>query len=113
MLYAGISPKERRERAEELLEMVGMTERMHHTPDELSGGQKQRVAIARALMGEPEIILADEPTGNLDKASGENIMELFKKINEEKGMTILQVTHSEKNSEYGSRVVKLDNGKLV
>ena len=64
-------------------------------------------------MGEPEIILADEPTGNLDKTSGENIMELFKKINEEKGMTILQVTHSEANSRYGSRVVQLDGGKLI
>ena len=82
-------------------------------PAKLSGGQQQRVAIARALIGEPEIILADEPTGNLDKASGENIMELFKKINKERGMTILQVTHSEKNSEYGSRIVTLDNGKLI
>jgi putative ABC transport system ATP-binding protein len=79
----------------------------------LSGGQQQRVAIARALIGEPEIILADEPTGNLDKASGENIMELFRKINKEKNMTILQVTHSEKNSEYGTRIVRLDNGKLI
>jgi putative ABC transport system ATP-binding protein len=82
-------------------------------PAKLSGGQQQRVAIARALMGEPEIILADEPTGNLDKESGETIMELFKKINEEKGMTIMQVTHSEKNSRYGNRLVNLDNGKLI
>ena len=71
------------------------------------------MAIARALIGEPEIILADEPTGNLDKASGENIMDLFGRINKENGMTILQVTHSEKNSEYGSRIVRLDNGKLI
>ena len=100
-------------RLTEILDITGIADKRKTMPAKLSGGQQQRVAIARALMGEPEIILADEPTGNLDKASGENIMELFKKINEEKGMTILQVTHSEKNSEYGSRVVKLDNGKLV
>lgn len=105
--------KEAEKKAMELLTRVGLAEKADQFPRNLSGGQQQRVAIARALMGEPEIILADEPTGNLDKESGENIMELFKKINEEKGMTILQVTHSEKNSEYGSRVVKLDNGKLV
>ena len=100
-------------RLTEILDITGIADKRKVMPAKLSGGQQQRVAIARALMGEPEIILADEPTGNLDKESGENIMELFKKINEEKGMTILQVTHSEKNSEYGSRVVKLDNGKLV
>ena len=100
-------------RLTEILDITGIADKRKVMPAKLSGGQQQRVAIARALMGEPEIILADEPTGNLDKASGENIMELFKKINEEKGITILQVTHSEKNSEYGSRVVKLDNGKLV
>ena len=100
-------------RLTEILDITGIADKRKVMPAKLSGGQQQRVAIARALMGEPEIILADEPTGNLDKASGENIMELFKKINEEKGMTILQVTHSDKNSEYGSRVVKLDNGKLV
>ncbi len=101
------------QRLTQILDITGIADKRKVMPAKLSGGQQQRVAIARALMGEPEIILADEPTGNLDKASGENIMELFKKINEEKGMTILQVTHSEKNSEYGSRVVKLDNGKLV
>ena len=100
-------------RLTEILDITGIADKRKVMPAKLSGGQQQRVAIARALMGEPDIILADEPTGNLDKESGENIMELFKKINEEKGMTILQVTHSEKNSEYGSRVVKLDNGKLV
>ena len=100
-------------RLTDILDITGIADKRKVMPAKLSGGQQQRVAIARALMGEPEIILADEPTGNLDKASGENIMELFKKINEEKGITILQVTHSEKNSEYGSRVVKLDNGKLV
>ena len=97
----------------EILDITGIADKRKAMPAKLSGGQQQRVAIARALMGEPEIILADEPTGNLDQASGETIMELFQKINKEKGMTILQVTHSEKNSEYGSRVVRLDNGKLI
>ena len=97
----------------EILDITGIADKRKVMPAKLSGGQQQRVAIARALMGEPEIILADEPTGNLDKESGRNTMELFKKINEEKGMTILQVTHSEENSRYGSRVVKLDNGKLI
>ena len=82
-------------------------------PAKLSGGQQQRVAIARAVIGDPDIVLADEPTGNLDKESGEHIMELFKRLNEEQGITILQVTHSEKNSRYGSRIVRLDNGKLI
>lgn len=97
----------------EILDITGIADKRKAMPAKLSGGQQQRVAIARALMGEPEIILADEPTGNLDKASGEKIMELFQKINKETGMTIMQVTHSEQNSEYGSRVVRLDNGKLI
>ena len=96
-----------------ILDITGIADKRKAMPAKLSGGQQQRVAIARALMGDPEIILADEPTGNLDKESGRNIMELFKRINEEKGMTILQVTHSEENSRYGSRIVKLDNGKLI
>ena len=100
-------------RLTEILDITGIADKRKVMPSKLSGGQQQRVAIARALMGEPEIILADEPTGNLDKESGETIMELFKKINEERNMTILQVTHSEHNSCYGSRVVQLDNGKLV
>ena len=100
-------------RLTDILDITGIADKRKAMPAKLSGGQQQRVAIARALMGEPEIILADEPTGNLDKTSGENIMELFKKINEEKGMTILQVTHSEANSRYGSRVVQLDGGKLI
>ena len=105
--------EEAAKRLTEILDITGIADKRKVMPAKLSGGQQQRVAIARALMGEPEIILADEPTGNLDKASGENIMELFKKINEEKGMTILQVTHSEANSGYGSRVVQLDGGKLI
>ena len=100
-------------RLTEILDITGIADKRKVMPSKLSGGQQQRVAIARALMGEPEIILADEPTGNLDKESGETIMELFKKINEESNTTILQVTHSEHNSRYGSRVVQLDNGKLI
>ncbi|MBO6007703.1 MAG: ATP-binding cassette domain-containing protein, partial [Lachnospiraceae bacterium] len=82
-------------------------------PNTLSGGQQQRVAIARALLGNPAVILADEPTGNLDSKATVEIMELFKKLNQEKGMTILQVTHSEKCASYGTRVITLDNGKTV
>lgn len=104
---------ETKKKLEEILEITEIKDKRKVMPAKLSGGQQQRVAIARALIGEPEIILADEPTGNLDKESGRNIMELFKRINEEKGMTILQVTHSEKNSEYGSRIIRLDNGKLI
>ena len=100
-------------RVTEILDITGIADKRKVMPAKLSGGQQQRVAIARALMGEPEIILADEPTGNLDKESGETIMELFKKINQEKGMTIMQVIHSEKNSHYGTRLVNLDNGKLI
>ena len=105
--------EETQKKLNEILDITEIADKRKVMPAKLSGGQQQRVAIARALIGEPEIILADEPTGNLDKDSGENIMELFKKINKERGMTILQVTHSEKNSEYGSRIVTLDNGKLI
>ncbi len=98
---------------DEILDITELSDKRKVMPSKLSGGQQQRVAIARAVIGEPDVILADEPTGNLDKESGEHIMELFKMINNEKGMTILQVTHSEKNSQYGSRIVRLDNGKLI
>ena len=98
---------------DEILDITELSDKRKVMPAKLSGGQQQRVAIARAVIGEPDVILADEPTGNLDKESGEHIMDLFKRINEEKGMTILQVTHSEKNSLYGSRIVRLDNGKLI
>ena len=82
-------------------------------PATLSGGQQQRVAIARAVMGNPSIILADEPTGNLDAKSSQEIMELFSKLNKEKGLTILQVTHSEKCASYGTRIIQLENGKTI
>jgi putative ABC transport system ATP-binding protein len=98
---------------DEILDITELYDKRKVMPAKLSGGQQQRVAIARAVIGEPDVILADEPTGNLDKESGEHIMDLFKRINAERGMTILQVTHSEKNSQYGSRIVRLDNGKLI
>lgn len=110
---AGKYNEDTKKKLNEILDITELTDKRKAMPAKLSGGQQQRVAIARALIGEPEIILADEPTGNLDKASGENIMDLFGRINKENGMTILQVTHSEKNSEYGSRIVRLDNGKLI
>lgn len=96
-----------------ILEITGLTEKRKAMPATLSGGQQQRVAIARALIGNPEIILADEPTGNLDSKSTTEIMELFKKINVEKGITILQVTHSDDTAKYGTRIVRIDSGKVV
>ncbi|MCR4766864.1 MAG: ABC transporter ATP-binding protein [Saccharofermentans sp.] len=98
---------------DEILELTGLTEKRKAMPATLSGGQQQRVAIARAVMGNPAVILADEPTGNLDSKSSIEIMELFSKLNKEKGLTILQVTHSEKCASYGTRIVKLENGKTT
>lgn len=97
----------------EILEITGLTEKRKSIPAKLSGGQQQRVAIARALLGNPDIILADEPTGNLDAKSTTEIMELFKRVNAEKGITILQVTHSAEAASYGNRIVTLENGKIV
>lgn len=94
MMYAGVSKKVRAKRAAELLEVVGMKERMSHTPDELSGGQKQRVAIARAMANDPAIILADEPTGALDSKTGRTVMDLFHELNRSQGKTIVLITHS-------------------
>ena len=98
---------------DEILELTGLTEKRKAMPATLSGGQQQRVAIARAVLGNPAVILADEPTGNLDAKSSVEIMELFSKLNKEKGLTILQVTHSEKCASYGTRTVRLENGKTV
>ena len=98
---------------DEILELTGLTEKRKAMPATLSGGQQQRVAIARAVMGNPAVILADEPTGNLDAKSSMEIMELFSKLNKEKGLTILQVTHSEKCASYGTRIVMLENGKTI
>lgn len=113
MLYAGIGKKERAERAKELLNMVGMGERMSHTPDELSGGQKQRVAIARAMANEPSIILADEPTGALDSKTGRMIMDIFHRLNEEQGKTIVLITHSQELAEETQRIVTLKDGIII
>ena len=98
---------------DEILEITGLTEKRKVMPSTLSGGQQQRVAIARAVLGNPQIILADEPTGNLDAQSSREIMELFAKLNKEKGLTILQVTHSEQCASYGTRTIRLEDGKTI
>lgn len=113
MLYAGVGRAERKKRALELLEMVEMTDRIHHTPDELSGGQKQRVAIARAMANDPAIILADEPTGALDSKTGRKIMDLFHMLNKEKGKTIVLITHSPELAQETDRIITLKDGEIV
>ena len=109
---SGRKVKDYRRKLEELLELTGLSSKRKSYPAQLSGGQQQRCSIARAVLTEPEILLADEPTGNLDKASGEEVMKLFKRLNEEKGITILQVTHSDECAAYGSRIVRLTDHKL-
>ncbi|HKI77428.1 MAG TPA: ABC transporter ATP-binding protein [Ignavibacteriaceae bacterium] len=109
LIYAGIPSAERRERAEEALIDVGLKDRMDHKPNELSGGQRQRVAVARAIVTKPSIILADEPTGNLDSKTGEEIMILFNEIYE-KGNTIILVTHEEYIAEHAARIIRLKDG---
>ncbi len=111
LIYAGISYAERKQRAEQSLIDVGLQDRMHHKPNELSGGQRQRVAIARALVTKPSIILADEPTGNLDSKTGEEIMGLFSEIHE-KGNTIILVTHEEYIAEHAARIIRLRDGLI-
>jgi putative ABC transport system ATP-binding protein len=113
MLYAGISEKKRRARAIELLEMVGMGERMHHTPDELSGGQKQRVAIARAMANNPDIILADEPTGALDSKTGRLVMDIFHELHEKQGKTIVLITHSNELAAETPRIITISDGNII
>lgn len=113
LIYRGMNAKQRKELAENALELVGLKDRMTHLPSQLSGGQQQRVAIARSIVGNPSIILADEPTGALDSKSGEMIMELFIELNEKKSMTIVQVTHEEEIAEYGSRIIRLVDGQIV
>lgn len=112
LIYANKSRKDREEKAEVMLERVGLADRAHHLPNELSGGQKQRVCIARALVNEPEIILADEPTGALDTKTGQQIMELFKQLNEE-GKTVIVVTHEEEVAAYADRIIFLRDGEIV
>ncbi|HSS48676.1 MAG TPA: ABC transporter ATP-binding protein [Thermoanaerobaculia bacterium] len=112
LIYAGLSRGERRERARRALEKVGLGSRMHHQPNELSGGQRQRVAIARALVNDPSILLADEPTGNLDSATSEEIMALFDELHQA-GNTVVLVTHEPDIAEHAWRKVLLKDGKVV
>jgi len=109
LIYAGLSKADRLERALEVIEHVGLTDRMHHKPNEMSGGQRQRVAVARALVGRPSIILADEPTGNLDSKTSIDIMRLISEIHNE-GNTIVLVTHEEDISRYAHRIIRLRDG---
>ena len=113
MMYAGMGRAERTERAKMLLEQVEMTDRMMHKPDELSGGQKQRVAIARAMANDPAIILADEPTGALDSATGRLIMDIFHRLHEEQGKTIVLITHSPELSRETQRIITLKDGSII
>ena len=112
MVYAGIAKSERQEKAKTALEKVGLGDRMHHKPNELSGGQKQRVAIARALVNNPAIILADEPTGNLDTKSSEEIMYIFEGLNNE-GVTIVMVTHEREIAQHTKRAVVFRDGEVI
>lgn len=113
MLYAGVPQKKRAGRAMELLEMVGMADRARHLPEELSGGQKQRVAIARAMSNDPSIILADEPTGALDSKTGRLVMDIFHKLHDEQGKTIILITHSPELAEETGRVISLKDGIIT
>ena len=113
MLYAGMSSKVANERAKQLLEQVEMTDRMHHNPNELSGGQKQRVAIARSMANDPDIILADEPTGALDSVTGRLIMDLFHKLHKEQGKTIILITHSPELASECERILTLKDGEII
>jgi len=112
LIYRGMMSKKRKNLAEEALEMVGLKDRMHHFPSQLSGGEKQRVAIARALVMKPLIILADEPTGALDSKTSSEIMDIFVKLNKELDMTIVQVTHDPKISEYGNVHINILDGVI-
>lgn len=113
MLYAGIPARERTRRAKELLELVEMTERASHAPNELSGGQKQRVSIARAMANDPAIILADEPTGALDSKTGRLVMDIFHKLHKEQGKTIVLITHNPELAEETDRVITLSDGSII
>ena len=112
-MLTSLSRRDRRERVETALSLVGLADRMEHYPNELSGGQQQRVAIARALIGDPALIVADEPTGDLDRATAEEILQLLERLNREVGKTIVMVTHDPKAAEKAHRVIHLEKGVLV
>ena len=113
MMYNGYAGKERHQRAVEVLSLVGLGQRLDHTPNRLSGGQQQRVAIARALVNKPSLILADEPTGNLDSATGGEIMGLFQRLNTDQGITIILVTHERDIAEYAKRQIVFRDGGVI
>jgi ABC-type lipoprotein export system ATPase subunit len=112
LLYKEIKASERKAMVADILDRFNIVGKKDLFPTQLSGGQQQLVGIARALIGKPKLILADEPTGNLNSKQGEEIMELFKQLNEEDGVTIIQVTHSEKNAAYGKRIIDLLDGRI-
>jgi putative ABC transport system ATP-binding protein len=113
LIYRGISTGERQIRAKAALDVVGMSERMGHRPNELSGGEQQRVAIARALAGSPAVILADEPTGALDSKTGAEIMHIFQRLNAEQGLTLVMVTHDANVAAYAKRILHMSDGELI
>ncbi|MGN6730637.1 MAG: ABC transporter ATP-binding protein [Candidatus Binatia bacterium] len=113
MMYTGLGFKERRQRALEMLGLVGLAERCHHLPNQLSGGQQQRVAIARSLVNHPSLLLADEPTGNLDTKTSQEIMELFQNLNMREGITIVLVTHEHDIAEYAKRRIVFRDGLII
>ncbi len=112
LIYAGVSKKERLKRALEVLKKIGLSERINHTPNQLSGGEQQRVAIARALVTNPSIILADEPTGNLDSKTGEEIIDIFRKLNRE-GNTFVMVTHDQEIAKNASNIIRIKDGEII
>ena len=114
LLYrSGIRANERHQRARQMLETVGLGDRMDHHPNQLSGGQQQRVAIARSLINQPSIVLADEPTGNLDSRTSIEIMDIFQRLNRESGITVILITHEHEIAEYGNRIIRFRDGKVV